>query len=293
MKYFLVILLICGACAGSYSQKVKNDFFTLHNIISGDSTYNTFDKQVELVKSAGYAGMEINSEDIFEEMKNAMDKFGLHPSYFYVRIKLDTPHVDKRLEGYIRQLKGSKAIIATYIVGNARFPAGSRHADTLVERLLKQVSDWANMADLQVAIYPHLGYYVQRTDHALELARLVKRKNVGLTFNLCHWLATTTVAERSGLQAHLKELKPYLKMITISGANNVVSQKPNVWDDYILPLGSGSFDTYGLLKYCIKDLYLKVPVGVQCFNIKTDKYKLVKHTMSVWKQYAQALGDEK
>jgi len=78
-------------------------------------------------------------------------------------------------------------------------------------------------------------------------------------------------------------------MITISGANNVITQKTTIWDDYILPLGSGNFDTYGLLKYCLKNLKLKVPIGVQCYNIKTDKYQLVKHTMSVWNEYKQSL----
>ena len=59
---------------GSFAQKVKNDFFTLHNIIRGDSTYNTFDKQVELVKKAGFDGIEINQTQSFEGMKAALDK---------------------------------------------------------------------------------------------------------------------------------------------------------------------------------------------------------------------------
>jgi hypothetical protein len=78
-------------------------------------------------------------------------------------------------------------------------------------------------------------------------------------------------------------------MITISGANNVISQDKYVWNDYILPLGQGTFDTYGLLKYCIRDLKLKVPVGVQCYNIKGDKYQLVRNTSNVLKDYRKSL----
>ncbi|WP_169704643.1 hypothetical protein [Runella slithyformis] len=37
-------------------------------------------------------------------------------------------------------------------------------------------------------------------------------------------LATTNQQERMMLKPHLKELNPYLKMITISGANDVISQ---------------------------------------------------------------------
>lgn len=58
--YFFLLFFWLGCAAIASAQKIKNDFFTLHNIIRGDSTYNTFDKQVELVKKAGFDGIEIN-----------------------------------------------------------------------------------------------------------------------------------------------------------------------------------------------------------------------------------------
>jgi sugar phosphate isomerase/epimerase len=284
-----LLLLLCCFFEKTYSQKVKNDFFALHNIIRGDSIYNTFDKQVSLIKSTGYDGIEINQVESFDGMKEALDKHSFRASYFYVKINLDSPYMDKRLEGYIRQLKGSKTIIAPFIISNSRFTPGNGKADTLVVHLMRQLSDWAKLSGVQVAIYPHLGFYVERTDHALRLIQSIRRKNVGLSFNLCHWLATTRPEERSHLKQLLKELQPYVKMITVSGANDVISKSKIVWDDYILPLGEGTFDTYGLLKYCIKDLKIKVPISVQCYNIKTDKYQLVKNTIKVWRQYKTKL----
>jgi sugar phosphate isomerase/epimerase len=289
----VLLLLICCSLKQAYSQKVRNDFFALHNIIRGDSIYNTFDKQVSLIKSAGYDGIEINQVESFEGMKEALEKHSFKAAYFYVKINLDTPYMDKRLEGYIRQLKGTKTIIAPFILSNSRLKPGNGKADTLVVQLMQQLAGWAKPSGLQVAIYPHLGFYVERTDHALRLVQSIHQKNVGLSFNLCHWLATTAPEERSRLKSHLKELQPNLKMITVSGANDVISKSKNVWDDYILPLGEGTFNTYGLLKYCIKDLKLKVPVGVQCYNIKTDKYQLVKNTMTTWKQYKNKLETDK
>ncbi|MEJ7769933.1 MAG: TIM barrel protein [Chitinophagaceae bacterium] len=288
-KIFLLTLVISGAIQNGIAQKIKNAFFPLHNIIRGDSTYDTFYKQVNLVKSTGFDAIEINGLENFEGMKAALEKFRFPASYFYVRINLDEPYFESRLEGYIKQLKGSGTIISPYIVNKAKFVKGDHAADTLVKRLMRQVADWARNANLQVAIYPHLGYYVERTDHALTLIKSINRKNLGLTFNLCHWLATTSIAERKELKSTLRELRPFLKMITINGANDVISEKQNVWADYILPLGTGNFDTYGLLKYCLKDLQLTVPVGVQCYNIQTDKYRLVLTTMSVLKEYRQRL----
>jgi sugar phosphate isomerase/epimerase len=288
-KLFILILLSCLYNIGN-AQKLTNEFFTLHNIIRGDSIYNTPDKQVELIKKAGFDAIEINQVENFESMKASLDKYQFKGAYFYVKLKLEEPYFDKRLADYIQQLKGTNVIIAPFIVSESKkFKPSSHDADTLVVRLVRQIADMAKKSNLQVAIYPHYGFYVERTDHALALVKEINRKNVGLTFNLCHWLATTSQSERSTLKPHLKELSPSLKMITICGANDVVTQQKNVWDDYILPLGTGSFDTYDLVKYMVKDLKFKQPIGVQCYNIKGNKPLLVQNTITVWKEYKKRL----
>ncbi len=283
MKKLIVFLLLTLFIKISIAQKVKNEFFAFHNIIRGDSIYNTFDKQVELIKNAGFDAIEINQIDSFEGMKAALDKYQFKGAYFYVKIKLEQPYLDQRLEKYIQQLKGTKTIIAPYVVSESKkFSPSSHNADTLVIRLIKQIGKWSKNSDLQVAIYPHLGFYVERTDQALALVKEINMKNVGLSFNLCHWLATTSSNERLELKQHLKTLFPYLKMISISGANDLVTKQKNIWDDYILPLGQGSFDTFNLVKFMVKDLKYKNPIGVQCYNIKGSKTVLINSTIQAW-----------
>ena len=290
MRTFILLILICSNSV--LAQKVKNEFFALHNIIRGDSTYNTFDKQVELVKNAGFDGIEINQIESFDGMKSALDQFQFKGSYFYVKIQLGEP-IDNRLESAINKLKGTNTIVAPYILADTkRFKPNSPEGDSEAIKHLQLISMWSKKSGLQVAIYPHFSFYVERTDHALQLAQKVNRKNVGLSFNLCHWLATTSLAERADLKNHLKELKPYLKMITISGASDIISQKKAIFDDYILPLGTGSFDTYDLLKYMVKTIKYKNPIGVQCYNIKGNKPQLIKNTMMVWNGYKTRLENE-
>ncbi|MEO6960373.1 MAG: TIM barrel protein [Puia sp.] len=219
-------------------------------------------------------------------MKSALDKLDFHGAYFYFMIVLDQSRIDPTLKDYISALKGTNTILAPYITSSSiQYKAESPEGDAKVVKLLRELSKWAKREDLQVAIYPHFGYYVQRTGHALELVKQINRKNAGLSFNLCHWLATAPAEERNTLNPHLKELLPYLRMITICGANDVVTEKKFIWDDYILPLGTGNFDTYGLVAYVIKDLHFKGPVGVQCYGLKDDKIWMVKHTMDIWNSY--------
>lgn len=292
MKIFTILVLLgVFPLAPMYAQ--DNFFFPMHNIIRGDSVYNTFDKQVELVKNAGYDGLEINQVESFEGMFSALKKQQFPGAFFYIKVKMEPPYLDSRLQGYIRQLKGSNVILAPFIVSESKqFTSPSAEGDALAAKLIGQLGEWAEQSGLQVAIYPHLYDYVEKTGHAVAIAKKTGRQNVGLTFNLCHWLATTSAEERTGLQSELAALLPYLKMTTINGANDVVTQKQNPWDDYILPLGTGSFDTYGLVKYLLIDLKFKGPVGIQCFSIKGDKHALVRNTIAVWEQYKKRLEGE-
>jgi sugar phosphate isomerase/epimerase len=292
MKNILFIGTLLLLVGQIQAQKVKNSFFALHNIIRGDSVYNTFDKQVTLVKNAGFDGIEINQVENFEGMKKALDQHNFQGAYFYVKVKLEPPFLDERLPQYLAQLKGSKTIIAPYLVSESkRFKPSSRDktADSLSIVLLRQIADLAQAAQLKVAVYPHIYFYVERCDHALDLVKAVKRKNLGLSFNLCHWLATTTADERPLLKPLLQSLKPALKMVTISGANEVITTQKNIWDDYILPLGDGSFDTYGLVRHLIRDLKYKGPIGVQCYNIKGNKLALINRSIGTWQDYRSRL----
>ena len=60
------------------------------------------------------------------------------------------------------------------------------------------------------------------------------RPNVGLTFNLCHWLRTD---HGKDLDELLREARPHLQMVTINGAD-----KEGDWDRLIQPLGKGDYD---------------------------------------------------
>ncbi|MGA0557972.1 sugar phosphate isomerase/epimerase family protein [Larkinella sp. VNQ87] len=291
-----IAFFVCLLFVTVYSlaqRKPTNDFFVLHNAIRGDSTYKTFDQQVALVKSLGFDGIEINQLDSFEGMKTALDKHRFTGSYFYLKMDLDAP-LDARIEPAIQALKGSKTILAPFVVSDSkRFKTPSAQGDSSAVAHLRQISAWAEKAGLQVAIYPHIYFYVERVDHALRLVQQIDRPNVGLTFNLCHWLATTPKADRTDWKGLLTTLNPHLKMITISGANDVdasPTQPGGLWNDYILPLGTGTFDTYEFVRYAVLDLGFKGPIGVQCYAMKGDKLTNLRNTMAVIQHYKNRLA---
>lgn len=269
----------------SHAQKLRNEFFVFHNMIRGDNTYTSYDSQVKFVKSQGFDGIEIGSEESFNEMFDAIEKNKFKCSSFYVKLNVEDEHISPALASAIKKLKGSGAVVSPSIVRKTKKSGGPSEAeDEALVKLLQELSTLCAASDIQVAIYPHWSFYLETTHHALALVNKVNRKNVGLGFNLCHWLATTEQQERANLYPHLQTLRPYIKMISICGANNVTSKEPTIWDDYILPLGQGSFDTKGLVEYITGELKYPGPIGIQAFNIKGDKAALVLSTTEAVKQ---------
>jgi sugar phosphate isomerase/epimerase len=267
-------------CQFVLAQKISNEFFVFQSIISGDPNYDNFDKQVKLVKDAGFAGIEIFELDDFNQKLATIQRHNFKGSFLYAKVDLDERALDPRLLDAIVRLKGSGTIICPYIIKKDVVPHQSdKSTNKVAVQLLRKLAEAADQSRLEVAIYPHLNFYVEKTEHAMLIAKKVNRKNLGLTFNLCHWLATTNEQERSELKNELKKLAPVLKMMSINGANNVLSKKANIWEDYILPLDEGSFDINELVRYVAVDLGLTIPIGIQCFNLKSDE-ELVKRTMS-------------
>jgi hypothetical protein len=115
---------------------------------------------------------------------------------------LDEPHKDLDEQSAIKMLKGSGTIICPYIIKKNGVSLHSRDkgVDKIAIQLLRKLADLADESGLQVAIYPHLNFYVERTDHAVWIAKKANKNNLGLTFNLCHWLATTNMDERNTLK---------------------------------------------------------------------------------------------
>jgi sugar phosphate isomerase/epimerase len=280
MKSLLQIIFLL-LCQITYSQRITNDFFVFESVLSNDPIYNSFEKKAKLIKESGFNGIEIFELDNFREKISAIQNLDFKASSLYTKLDLDEPQLDPRLIDAIKILKGSGTIICPYIVKkndtSKSFP--NKEVDKIAIHLLRKLANLADESGLQVAIYPHLSFYVERTDHAVMIAKKANRKNLGLSFNLCHWLATSNMKTRGLLKKELEGLSPYLKMLSINGANNIMSPKTNIWGDYILPLGEGNFDVKALLKYVAVDLGLNIPIGIQCYNLKGNKL-LVEKTIS-------------
>lgn len=167
-------------------------------------------------------------------------------------------------------------------INKVAFPAGVKagpeYGDTLVVPKLRQLLAYAKPKGVKVSLYPHAGFWAAQFEVCVRVANKVDDPNLGVTFNLCHWLKVEG-AERDPLPL-IKEALPRLNFITINGADTGDTQKLG-WDKLIQPLGRGSYDV-GAFVTKVRDAGYRGPFGFQGYGIKMDAKELLKETMEGW-----------
>ncbi|MGV8879180.1 MAG: sugar phosphate isomerase/epimerase family protein [Sphingobacteriaceae bacterium] len=296
-KLLILIMFFAGYHLQSMAQWSKRyPLFVFNNGVV-DAQYNTPEKQVALVKEMGFSGMEKEGIDGLTETLWELDKQQLKLYTMYININLDHPDqpYDPRLESVFKQLKGRGTMPWLYVTSSKSKPSAPAEMDPVAIPILQKVADMAAKYKLKIMVYPHKGYWIQSVEDALRVVKKADRKNLGFTFNLCHFLAV------EGLQADEKFIPlaeaaiPYLFAISLNGADvptAAILASQNVWNAFIQPLGSGNYDTFKYLKTFISKGF-KGPVGLQTYNIKADKTVHLKQSVQTWMAYMERIKKEK
>ncbi len=274
-RFLCLALGLAGLLPTARAQKLTNPFFAFDNGTGRDQKL-PLEEQAELVKRTGYAGLGYTGALKVPEMLKALESRGLKMFSIYVAVRVDgdSPSYDAALPEAIRQLKGHGTVIWLTVQGTS--PDGEQRA----VRMVREVADMAAESGLRVVLYPHMGFFVDRIEDALRIRKKVDRRNVGITFNLAHFLA---VKDEPNLDQRLREAMPYLELVSINGAEH-----EGGWDRLILPLDRGEFDVFGLLKKLVAAGY-KGPIGLQCYQVPGDIEDNLKRSMAAWRKFQERM----
>jgi sugar phosphate isomerase/epimerase len=282
---FLFLLGQVGPSLGAEtkaSAALTNAFFPFC-IDWHDSKKRNFEQQSEMLKDLGYSGVGHIWLDKVEERLMALDadKLQLYQLTVMVDLKPDKPTLDPRLKQVISLLKGRGTQILLLLNGmKPSDPAGDDKAVAVV----REIAELCQASGLQVLLYPHTDFWLERFEDAMRLEKKVARPNVGTMFNLCHWLR---VSKDRNYRALLEAGKDRLFAVSINGADER-DENPG-WGRYIQPLGRGSFDVLALLR-TLKEMGFTGPVGLQCYGISGDARDQLADSMKAWREYCRKLS---
>lgn len=233
-------------------------------------------ERARLLKEIGYAGLgSVDPKDAGEH-RAACTSEGLKIFSIYTGGKVhETGYtIENHVKEAIEHLDGTQALVELNI------QRGNNPNDGQAVALVREVADMAGKSGLKVVIYPHDKFYVERIDHAVRIAKASGRDNVGVTFNLCHFLK---VQPTDDLEAALVNAKPLLWSVSICGADTGGRD----WTTLIRPLDEGSFNQAALLQQLGK-IGFKGPVGLQCFNIRIEPRQHLDRSFRAWQKHLAA-----
>lgn len=251
-----------------------------------DAKKRNFEQQAEMLKELGYPGVGHIWLDKVEERIKTLDAAGL--KLFQITMVVDLgpgkkPYDDARFKAVCTAIKGRQVQFCLLLNGRK---SSDPSVDPRAVEILREMSDQAKDSGAQLLLYPHQGSWVERIEDSIRVADQVDRANVGVMFNLCHWLRVDKSRDYEPL---LKRAMPRLWAISINGADEQ-DEKPG-WARYIQPLDKGSFSV-GKLLQTLKKLGYKGPIGLQCYGIGGDTREHLARSMTAWATLKQNLKDQ-
>ena len=243
------------------------EFYAFQNGVSS----GPLDEEIAVIKALGFAGIgQVQSGDTpLATRVAAYKKAGLKVLSVYLNVK-DTPITAAQ----VKALENSNALIELTI--------HKRSARTV--QALRETADMAARLNIRVALYPHHGFDVATLPQALDLIDAVDHPNLGVMFNLCHFLKGEKQAD---LERSLEKTGTHLFGVSISGADT----NGENWKTLIQPLDQGDFPQIRVLRE-LKRLDYKGPVSLQCYGIKGDKKKNLSRSIDAWTRLLNTLEND-
>lgn len=249
-----------------------------------DAKKRSFAEQAVMLKELGYDGVgHIWLDGVADRLKT-LDPAGLRLFQVTMTVDIATgkpPYDAAKFKEVLALVKGRHVQFDLLVNG---MPPSDASADPRGVTILREMSDLALDSGAQLLLYPHVGCWIERIEDSVRVADKVDRPNVGVMFNLCHWLRVEKQRDNKPL---LRQAMPRLWAVSLNGADSF-DAGPG-WDHYIQPLDKGSFDVTKLLR-TLKELGYRGPIGLQCFGIGGDTREHLARSMAAWRKMSEGLA---
>jgi sugar phosphate isomerase/epimerase len=266
---WISLLFLCAVSAQAEEEKPATfapKFYAFQNGVS----FGSDAKNAATLRELGYDGVsQVYKEGNLKEQIAAYDKVGSKVLSIYLNV------TDKPIDAKVVELLANRDALIELTVGKI--------TPKLVEAV-RQTTEMANKLNIRVALYPHVGNGVETMPQAMDLIAKVDHPNLGVMFNLCHFLKSEKAED---MEKVIKAAGDRLFAVSTNGADAAGKG----WNELIQPLDKGDFSQVRLLK-ALKKAKFKGPVGLQCYAVKGDKRTNLKNSISAWRKALEQLADE-
>lgn len=274
LRTLLAALLLLSTCAAA----AEWPFFALC-MDTHDARKRNVREQAEMLRELGYAGAGHLWVPGVAERLATLDAAGLKLFQIYLSLNIapeaKEPY-DPQLKNVLPLLKNRDVMLAILVTGGK---PSDETGDPRAVALLREIAGMARPYGVRVVLYPHVNNWLERVEDGIRLTRKIERPNVGVMFNLCHWLKLDDDAK---LKPLLQAALPHLMAVSINGTDTGAAIRSGE-GRWIQPLDSGSYRISGLLQ-TLEDLGYRGPIGLQCYGIPGDARDHLARSMAAWRK---------
>ena len=275
-----------GAAAGVRAAAAPEWPFFALCMDTHDARKRGLAEQARMLAELGYEGAgHLWLENVAERIRTLeAERLRLFQIYSRLDISLAAKEpYDPRLAEVLPLLEGRETTLA-FLTGGGK--PSDESGDARAVEIVGKVADMAARYRVRVVLYPHVKDWTERVEDTVRVARKSGRPNVGVMFNLCHWMKT---GDESKLGALLASAMPHLWAVSINGSDSVAEVKAGS-GNWIQPLDQGSYDIAGFLRTLARAGY-RGPVGLQCYGIPGDARDHLARSIAAWRKLKARLAE--
>ncbi|HPA19049.1 MAG TPA: TIM barrel protein [Verrucomicrobiae bacterium] len=254
----------------------RRPFFAFDNAAK-DTAHPDTTSQIALLKELGYDGIGSVRPAHVPEALVAAEKQGITIFSIYAVVPIDEgTTVDPVLFEALGQLKG-RGVALWLGLTSKKFKPADLAGDEFALRRFKEIAAPADDNGVPIILYPHAGFWLERMDDALRFADKTGRADIGVMFNLCHFLRLQDEADLSDV---LRRAKSRLRCVSINGADS--GCRGAEWKRIIQTLDRGTFDVANVIR-ALDAIGYAGPVGFQGYGIGGDARDNLERTIGAWR----------
>lgn len=265
-----------------------NRFFAMDTSFYHSLGSYEFDARCEMLAELGYDGTYLTlwSDRAWKDLPAltaVKSRHGLEVAGVYATFDLaKAPEQRPLLESLIAGLEGTKTIELAVTHSGAKGSAADPRVDEELCRELEGLLERASMQDLVLVLYPHITFYIERIERAVELCAKLQHPNVGVAFCGFHWYA----ADGKELPRRLEEAAPFLRGANLCGSRRNPSGSGMPCS--IECLDEGELDNFAVLG-SLRQVGYAGWIGLQGYSNGGDVYAKLRRSLQAYRDMNRRL----
>ncbi len=238
----------------------------------------------DLVKEKGYDKIYISINDNTWEralaIRGQRKRTGLGLAAVYTVLQMNQPNFgsEHNVSDLMDCLDTGDTLELAMSMGWEFDLSDPKHDDLALE-ILKPILETAKHRGIQISLYHHLGFWMERIEDCVRIAKKIDDTTLGVTFCGYHWYAI----DGKDLIGKLQLATPYLKKVNLCGSRKKSKDSDFPLPYTIEPVGAGDFPLRDFLAG-LKKIGYTGDVGFQGYMIRGIPTETLQQSIEKFRQ---------